>query len=243
MIKSNSEQHLYWFNSPFYHQLYQKRDYSEATYFMNNLLHHLQIQDNSTILDLACGRGRYSLYLNSLGYNVTGVDISKDNIEEANKNKSKNLSFIIHDIRCPLNNKFDLILNLFTSFGYYKNNNDNLSIIKSIKSNLNSKGKVVIDFFNSDFVLKNIVKNDQKIIDNTKFVIKRYLENDILIKDIHVSLKNKSYRFQERVKTYSLEDFSTMFKKCNLNIIEVFGDYKLNPFNKEKSPRLIMIIK
>ena len=68
MTNSKSEWYLNWFNSPFYHQLYKERDYSDATYFMNNLINHLKIDKDSSILDLACGRGRHSLYLNKIGY-------------------------------------------------------------------------------------------------------------------------------------------------------------------------------
>ena len=243
MTKTNSDWYLNWFNSPFYHQLYKKRDYNEATFFMSNLLKRLKVQENSSILDLACGRGRYSQYLSSIGYDVVGIDISLENIVEAKKSESNNLNYLIHDMRNPLKIKFDLILNLFTSFGYYENDNDNLRVIKSIKSNLNTNGKAVIDFLNIDYVLENIVKNEEKIIDNTKFTIKRYLKEDVLIKEISVISGNKSYEFQEKVKAYRLEDFSTMLKKFNLEIIETFGDYKLNPFNKETSPRLIMILK
>ena len=210
---------------------------------MSNLLKRLKVQENSSILDLACGRGRYSQYLSSIGYDVVGIDISLENIVEAKKSESNNLNYLIHDMRNPLKIKFDLILNLFTSFGYYENDNDNLRVIKSIKSNLNTNGKAVIDFLNIDYVLGNIVKNEEKIIDNTKFTIKRYLKEDVLIKEISVISGNKSYEFQEKVKAYRLEDFSTMLKKFNLEIIETFGDYKLNPFNKETSPRLIMILK
>ena len=174
---------------------------------------------------------------------MVGIDISLENIVEAKKSESNNLNYLIHDMRNPLKIKFDLILNLFTSFGYYENDNDNIRVVKSIKSNLNNNGKAVIDFLNIDYVLGNIVKNEEKIIDNTKFTIKRYLKEDVLIKEISVISGNKSYEFQEKVKAYRLEDFSTMLKKFNLEIIETFGDYKLNPFNKETSPRLIMVLK
>ena len=65
MTNNKSEWYLDWFNSPFYHQLYKERDYSEATYFMNNLVSHLKIPKDTAILDLACGRGRYSQYLST----------------------------------------------------------------------------------------------------------------------------------------------------------------------------------
>jgi len=241
MTNNKSEWYLDWFNSPFYHQLYKERDYSEATYFMNNLISKLQIDKNSSILDLACGRGRYSLYLSKIGHKVTGIDISKENISEAKKNESDKLNYVHHDMRQPLNEKFDLILNLFTSFGYYQNDKDNISVIKSIKYNLNSEGKAVIDFLNIDYVLNNLIKYEEKVFDKTRFVIKRYLENNLLVKDITIDSNNKAYKFQEKVKTYGLVDFLTMSKECGLELKEKFGDYNLNTFNKNSSPRLIMV--
>ena len=241
MTNNKSEWYLDWFNSPFYHLLYKERNSSEATYFMNNLINKLQIDKNSSILDLACGRGRYSLYLSNIGHKVTGIDISKENISEAKKNESDKLNYILHDMRCPLNQKFDLILNLFTSFGYYEKDTDNLSVIKSIKSNLETDGQAVIDFFNIDYILDNLVEKEEKNIDKTKFIINRYLENDLLVKDISILLNNKSYKFQEKVKTYRMDDFLAMFKNCNLKLKEIYGDYKLNSFNKNSSNRLIMV--
>jgi SAM-dependent methyltransferase len=241
MTNNKSEWYLDWFNSPFYHLLYKERDSSEATYFMNNLINKLQIDKNSSILDLACGRGRYSLYLSNIGHKVTGIDISKENISEAKKNESDKLNYILHDMRYPLNQKFDLILNLFTSFGYYEKDADNLSVIKSIKSNLETDGQAVIDFFNIDYILDNLVEKEEKNIDKTKFIINRYLENDLLVKDISILLNNKSYKFQEKVKAYRMDDFLAMFKNCNLKLKEIYGDYKLNSFNKNSSNRLIMV--
>ena len=241
MTNNKSEWYLDWFNSPFYHLLYKERDSSEATYFMNNLINKLQIDKNSSILDLACGRGRYSLYLSNIGHKVTGIDISKENISEAKKNESDKLNYILHDMRYPLNQKFDLILNLFTSFGYYEKDRDNLSVIKSIKSNLETDGQAVIDFFNIDYILDNLVEKEEKNIDKTKFIIHRYLENDLLVKDISILLNNKSYKFQEKVKAYRMDDFLAMFKNCNLKLKEIYGDYKLNSFNKNSSNRLIMV--
>ena len=241
MTNNKSEWYLDWFNSPFYHLLYKERDSSEATYFMNNLINKLQIDKNSSILDLACGRGRYSLYLSNIGHKVTGIDISKENISEARKNESDKLNYILHDMRYPLNQKFDLILNLFTSFGYYEKDADNLSVIKSIKSNLETDGQAVIDFFNIDYILDNLVEKEEKNIDKTKFIINRYLENDLLVKDISILFNNKSYKFQEKVKAYRMDDFLAMFKSCNLKLQEIYGDYKLNSFNKNSSNRLIMV--
>ena len=124
-------------------------------------------------------------------------------------------------MRQPLNKKFDLILNLFTSFGYYLNDKDNISVIKSIKYNLNSEGKAVIDFLNINYVLNNLIKYEEKVFDKTRFVIKRYLENNLLVKDITIDSNNKTYKFQEKVKAYGIVDFLTMFKECDLELVIV----------------------
>ena len=89
--------------------------------------------------------------------------------------------------------------------------------------------------------LNNLIKYEEKAFDKTKFVINRYLENNLLVKDIIIESNNKIYKFQEKVKAYRIEDFLTMFKECDLKFKEKFGDYNLNSFNKNSSPRLIMV--
>ena len=69
-----------WFNSPYYHLLYKNRDDNEARSFMDVLLQKLNMKEGSCILDLACGKGRHSKYLNEKGFDVTGVDLAKESI-------------------------------------------------------------------------------------------------------------------------------------------------------------------
>ena len=75
MTKDMKHWYSSWFDTPFYHILYKDRDDKEAQSFMDALTYYLNISQNSTILDLACGKGRHSLYLNSIGYDVTGLDL------------------------------------------------------------------------------------------------------------------------------------------------------------------------
>ena len=135
----------------------------------------LDLPIETKILDLACGQGRHSVNFNKMGYNVTGVDISKENIFKAKKYENNSLSFGIHDMRNPMSTKFDLIVNLFTSFGYFEEFNDNLKTLSSLKLSLN--------------------------------------------------------------------DFKDMFKQSKIEILHIFGDYKLNKFDINKSKRLIFIFK
>ena len=149
MLKDIENWYTSWFDSPYYHILYKNRDDKEAGLFMKNLTSFLKLSSSSTILDLACGKGRHSKYLNQLGYQVTGVDLSPQSIAYAKKFENENLFFDEHDMSKPYPKQFDAVFNLFTSFGYFEDEEDNLKTIKSIKSELNPKGFGVIDFLNS----------------------------------------------------------------------------------------------
>jgi 2-polyprenyl-3-methyl-5-hydroxy-6-metoxy-1,4-benzoquinol methylase len=65
-----------WFDTPYYHILYKERNYREAQVFMDNLTQYLNLPEKAKVLDLACGKGRHSIYLNQLGYEVVGADLS-----------------------------------------------------------------------------------------------------------------------------------------------------------------------
>ena len=117
-----------WFNSPYYHILYKNRDDKEAQFFIDNLIKHLKIKKNSKILDVACGKGRHAYYFHKKNMIVNGIDISLNSINDAKKNKKIGLNFFVHDMRIPFKLKeFDVITNLFTSFGYFDCENDELS--------------------------------------------------------------------------------------------------------------------
>src|SRR3989304_1152048 len=90
-----------WFNSPYYHILYKNRDEAEARHFIDNISLSLKIKKNAKILDLGCGRGRHSVYLSQKGFDVTGIDISTQNILYAGKLSTGKVSFYVHDMRQP----------------------------------------------------------------------------------------------------------------------------------------------
>ena len=79
MTKEHPKWFQSWFDTPYYHILYKHRDFKEAEDFIKNLVSYLNIDTDDSILDLACGKGRHSIFLNTLGYNVTGLDLSKNN--------------------------------------------------------------------------------------------------------------------------------------------------------------------
>ena len=243
MIKDTKKWFSSWFDTPFYHILYKDRDDSEAHTFMDTLTSYLNIPEGGNILDLACGKGRHAMYLNELGYDVTGVDLSENSIAYAKQFENETLHFDVHDMCKPYNRKFDAVFNLFTSFGYFDKDEDNLNTIKSIKANLNDFGFGVIDFMNSEFVIDNLVPEEIKIVDAIEFHLKRYVDNGYIVKDIAFNVDGEDYAFQERVKALTLQDFEMLFEAADVYLLDVFGDYKLHKFSAKTSERLVMIFK
>lgn len=243
MPKNNNNLYESWFDTPFYHILYKNRDYKEAEMFTSELMTFLNLPIKSKILDLACGKGRHSIFLNKMGYNVTGVDNSSKNIVNAKKYENNKLNFTIHDMRDPLVDKFDLIVNLFTSFGYFDDFEDNLKTLKSIKLNLKKNGIAVIDFLNINYVKNNLVHQNTEEIDGIEFNLKRYLKDGFLVKEINFKHDLEEYNFEEKVRSLNINEFKTMFKQTQLEILHIFGDYNLNEFDINNSKRLIFIFK
>ncbi|HRN98840.1 MAG TPA: methyltransferase domain-containing protein, partial [Flavobacterium sp.] len=134
---NDSQWYASWFDTPYYHILYKDRDYHEAQLFMDNLTGYLNLPEKAKILDLACGKGRHSVYLNQLGFDVTGADLSANSIAQASQHQNPTLHFKVHDMREPFEEKFDAVFNLFTSFGYFDDDNDNLRTLKAIHESLN----------------------------------------------------------------------------------------------------------
>jgi len=243
MIKEDTTWYASWFNTPFYHILYKDRDYKEAENFMYNLTEYLNVPEHGKILDLACGKGRHAIYLNKIGYNVTGVDLSENSINLAKQFENETLKFNVHDMCKPYSEQFDAVFNLFTSFGYFENEEDNLNTIKAIKANLNEFGFGVIDFLNSEYIIDNLVEEDIKTVEGIDFHQKRRVENGYIIKDISFTTKGETLEYQERVRAFSLLDFEALFEKAGVYLLDVFGDYKLNKYHKKTSKRLILIFK
>ncbi|MEZ4792181.1 MAG: methyltransferase domain-containing protein [Gelidibacter sp.] len=243
MNKDTTQWYASWFDTPYYHILYKDRDHAEAHQFMDNLTNYLNLPKNGKILDLACGKGRHSVYLNSLGYDVTGVDLSENSIDYAKRFENDSLHFDVHDMCKPYKQKFDAVFNLFTSFGYFDKEEDNLRTIKAIKEDLNEFGFGVIDFMNTDFVIDNLVPEEVKIVEGIEFHLKRYVRDGYIIKNIGFTADGEDFIFQERVKALTLKDFEAMFEDADVYLLDVFGDYKLRKFHKGFSERLVMIFK
>ena len=230
-----------WFDSDYYHILYQNRDHKEAMNFIDNITNYLNLKKDSKVLDLACGIGRHATYVQKIGFDVIGTDRSQNNIKKAKVSENDKLSFIQMEMIDNTNYKYDIVLNLFTSFGYV-DHDYNLKTIKNIERQLKDDGVLIIDFMNTSFVKKNLVKEETKIIDNLEFKIKRRYDRNYIIKEIRFNDKSE-YFFKEKVMDLGINNFKKYLNKYKLKIIKTFGNYDLDKFELNKSERLIMIIK
>lgn len=235
-----------WFNSPYYHQLYFKRDECEAAAFIDKLIDHLKPAAASLMLDIACGRGRHSRMLAAKGFNVTGIDLSTDSIKEAKKYECENLQFFLHDMRLPFwINYFDYAFNFFTSFGYFKTRREHDNAIRTIAQSLQTNGIFVIDYLNAHYAEDHFVHKSDIEIDDVTYLITKWFDETHFYKKIVVedeALKSP-LTYQETVAKFSLGDFTEMLSYQQLQIQEVFGDYSFNDYHVKNSPRMIIIAK
>jgi SAM-dependent methyltransferase len=233
-----------WFDTKYYHILYKNRDYNEASLFIDKLIDKLNLRKDSEILDLACGKGRHSIYLNKKGFKVKGVDLSKQSIEAAKIHENENLTFEVADMRKPCSYSFDAVFNLFTSFGYFEDEEDDFKIIKNIKNSLKDSNSIaVIDFINEYKAVNNSMGRETKEIDGIKFNIEKSFDDNSIVKNIKFTDCGKNFDYIEKVKRISLDNFKNYFEKCGLKLIDVYGSYDLKEFDLENSDRLILIFK
>ena len=233
-----------WFNSPYYHHLYFKRDEKEAAAFINKLVAHLNAPKGAMMLDVACGKGRHSLQLANKGYDVTGIDLSEDSIKEALQYESETLHFYQHDMRLPCwINYFDYAFNFFTSFGYFSTQRENDNAIRTIAQSLKLHGTFVMDYLNVHYAEDNMVHKSEKEIEGVNYVITKWYDEQHFFKKIMVEDEKleEPLVFTEKVAKFSLGDFTEMFAYQGMQIKEVFGDYNFAGYDVKKSPRLIMI--
>jgi len=231
-----------WFDSPYYHVLYKERDEREAEIFLDNLIEKIHIVSGSRILDVACGKGRHSLYLNKKGFDVTGYDLSEQSINHNMNMENDTLHFYLHDMRELFRtNYFDAVLNLFSSFGYFEKSHDNFRCLQSHYAALKKGGLFVLDYFNAKKVRKIGNQNYFKNVDGINFHINKTVSGNKVVKEIRFSDKGQAYEFVENVTLISKNEFENDFAELGMEILSVYGNYNLDSFDIENSDRLIFL--
>ena len=199
----------YWYKESFgedYLLVYQHRSKEQAEQEVKQFIQWLALKPNDRILDLCCGSGRHTISLAELGYHVVGIDLSETLLKKAVvDSQGLPVTFIHGDMRqLPfVDHSFQVVLNLFTSFGYFEGNDSNLRVLKEMSRVLEPDGRFCIDFLNADYVREHLVPESKRIIGNTLIHEVREIKGDTVIKMIRVVDPANERVYYERVKMYT----------------------------------------
>jgi SAM-dependent methyltransferase len=243
-----------WFNSPYYQALYDHRDLVEAQNFVQKLTRQIPIPNNAEVLDLGCGWGRHTCALADLGYHVTGLDLSPNLIakakhlaEQRSQKALGSLNFEVGDMRSHHTQRnFDLVVNLFTSFGYFEDPNDDLRVLQNAGNHLKPEGYLVLDYFDPGHTLAHLVPSEIREFPQFRAQIKRRLVGQNLVKEIRIQDHNMEksdtfLEFSEKVRCYSPDELRDLLHRAGFQPIQRWNGYDLRS-SAEPGPRCIWLV-
>ena len=234
-----------WFNSEDYLKVYRHRDQKEASELVQLVINNIDVSKVKTILDMAAGSGRHALIFAKEGFDVTAVDLSENLLSIGKKSaedENLEIEFVHSDIRqFNPNIKYHLILNLFTSMGYFEKDEENYFILSKAYKLLENNGYFVLDYFNRNFVENNLEPSTVDEFDGRVITQNRFIEGERIIKEITIDNKGKINKYFESVRMFSKDELINMLQKLGFRIIRTFGDFKGQSFELESSPRIIII--
>lgn len=228
-----------WYEESFgedYLIVYKHRNQQDASKEVEQAAKWLDLNRDDLILDLCCGMGRHSISLKKMGYQVAGLDLSEVLLKKAlEQSADLAIPFIRADMRMLpfVDGSFDVVLNLFTSFGYFKEEADNERVLSEIARVLKPGGRFLIDFLNRASVEKNLVPESRRQVDGRWIKEKRWIEGDFVCKSIELSDERGKRTYQERVKMYDYEQLISMLEKYSLKHKQVYSDFDGEPYSPE----------
>lgn len=239
-----------WYEASFgedYLLIYRHRNREEAEGEIRKLLHWLQLPEQSHILDLCCGTGRHALTLAEANYRVTGVDLSSVLLQKARaSDPNGRVTWIECDMRAlpddPMfTERFDAVVNLFTSFGYFEEDREQLNVLRQIQKALKPGGRFVIDMMNAPYTMDHLVTHTKRVEQGAVISETRRIDNGFVTKQIVVQEPNRLARYYiERVKLYTAEAMAAMLNEAGLVLDKVYGNYDGHVYDSRKSKRMIM---
>jgi SAM-dependent methyltransferase len=244
-----------WFDRAFgrlYLTVYAHRDDEEARRSAPKVLRLLGVPWNARILDVGCGEGRYARALQALGCRVTGVDRSRELLEEARR-RSPDLpgtpSYVLGDMReMPFVQQFEGAISMFTSFGYFETRRDDLRAFESVRRALVPGGRFLVDFLNASEVRASLVPESTELRPPYRIEIRRRIEpgtdRPTVVKEVRavdVRTDDVQGEFQERVRLYEPDDLDALLAEARLSPVGPrYGDVDGRPHD-ERSPRLVRV--
>ncbi|TKH46674.1 class I SAM-dependent methyltransferase [Paenibacillus terrae] len=240
-----------WYEQSFgedYLLVYKHRDFQGAYQEVQKMISWLKLPQGSSVLDLCCGMGRHSLALADAGYKVTGVDLSGVLLREAHASDPEGrVSWHQGDMReVPLEESFDAVMNLFTSFGYFEEDTEQLKVLKEIYRLLKPGGRFIIDYLNPAYVAAHLVPHSSREdegnqIEEHRVIEDGFVKKQIAIRSIGLADEEPARVYHERVKLYPYEKFRALLEEAGLSVEQVHGSYNEDKYIENASPRMIFV--
>ena len=238
MTSADDEWFETWFGEE-YVALYPHRNVAEAERVVSLIASKLSGRDIRRVLDLACGSGRHSRFLGARWW-TSGVDLSEVLLRMAQRDRTP-ATLVRADIRAlPYRAAaFDLVVNLFTSFGYFETDAEHELVIRDIARLIPPGGTFVIDYLNAAEVQDELVPFDKQMIGGRSVEQRREITRDGRFVVKHINIPEERREFVERVRLFKQTDLVGMLEVAGFSIEATYGDYAGEPLT-ESSPRVIL---
>ncbi|HVR97889.1 MAG TPA: class I SAM-dependent methyltransferase [Thermoanaerobaculia bacterium] len=228
-----------WFGEE-YLELYSHRDESEAEAHVDFVIRRFGSQKPRAVLDLACGAGRHTAVLRRRGYRTLGIDLSLTLLARMGP-----LPHVAGDMRClPFaDGTFDWVLNFFTSFGYFEQEQENFQVLEEIARILPPGGRFLIDLLNPDHALRTLIPNEVQTPEGRRVEIERWYDaaKQRINKRIRVQTRGDAARtFLESVRIYQPDEVTLGLRKAGLEVSGLFGNFQGDRYERD-SKRLIIV--
>ncbi|MGX9706304.1 methyltransferase domain-containing protein [Laceyella tengchongensis] len=235
-----------WYEKSFgedYLTVYKHRSRQDASREVAKLEEWLPLRKKQLILDLCCGMGRHTIALARKGFSVVGLDLSSTLLSHAvRESEGLAIPFIRGDMRnLPfVDNQFDVVLNLFTSFGYFEDDEDNLQVLGEIHRILKPQGHFVIDFLNRFAVERSLVPLSVREEENVSIREERWIDGEFVCKHITITDERGTREYEERVKMIEYSRLRQWMEQAGLHVQKAYGNFAGDPYAKD-SERMILV--
>ena len=228
-----------WFGAE-YLELYAHRDRGEAKTHVDFVERVFGEVRGGAVLDLACGAGRHTEILRQRGFRALGFDLSLVLLTQA-----PHLPRVAGDMCClPFSDStFSRVLNFFTSFGYFESEEENFRVLEEIARILEPEGGFLIDLFNREQVVKNLVGEEHRELEGYTAEIHRWFDASTqrVNKRIRVHSPHRpGQTFVESVRAYGEDEVLDSLKRAGLRVTALYGSFQGEDFDRD-SERLILV--
>ena len=242
MTHGSGSQEADWFEEWFgedYLNIYQHRDETEAEHLIELIASNMAGREINSVLDLGCGAGRHTKVLCERWWTV-GLDLSMALLKVARK-ESLEAPYVRADMRdLPFaDESFDLVVNLFTSFGYFDDDEEEARVLSCVRTALRPGGTLVIDFLNATQVRSELVPYDERVENGITIEQTRAITPDDRFVEKTIRLRERGKEYIERVRLLSASDLERMLTTAGFAVEKLFGDYGGGNW-LEDSPRTIL---